>query len=314
MAEVWWRVAATDIVVAMTHMLDLPDALSDAGVEVRLLDGWDTFAQAGYDWREADGNPAGAMWHHTATASYTPNRDKANGWAGIGYHDTDRLYQEDYGDGFPVYTIANAYPAPISSGYGVRSVLEDWVKRDIPFTGRQTEPDSATWAGNTHYWNTEVVLDGVGSKMETSVWDMLVTIGEVLNDLMGWTPARHVAHAHHTRRKIDLRDGRFADADATIQALREDMTVDENCPWHNTTDPSGPWYTHYGKCDKHFDAGQPLEWGRNTGVCNVPSWGEESVLWGISERIILVADNGRDDFDNQLTDGRYWVFEYRANG
>jgi len=93
----------------MTIFLDLPDALEAAGVNVRVLDGWDTPAKPGYYWREDDGDPAGAMHHHTATTAYTPNRDKANGYAGLSMNGSDRLYQEDYGDGDfqPVYTIAN---------------------------------------------------------------------------------------------------------------------------------------------------------------------------------------------------------------
>ena len=76
----------------MTKLLDLPAALELAGVNVRVLDGWDQPADPGYYWREADGNPAGHMHHHTASTAYTPNRDKANGWAGLSYLGSDRLY------------------------------------------------------------------------------------------------------------------------------------------------------------------------------------------------------------------------------
>jgi len=202
----------------MTLMVDLPNALADAGCLVRTLDGWETPQVAGYKWREPDDEPAGVMWHHTASSAYTPNRDKANLWVGLSYWDTDRLYQS--GGGFPVVVMANAYPAPISSGYGVRQVLEDYVKADIPFEGRQTQPDDP-WAGNTHYVNIEVVLDGTGTQMDEAVWDTLATVGATINDLYGWSPARHIGHAHHTRRKIDLRDGRFPDANQTMIALRD---------------------------------------------------------------------------------------------
>ena len=209
----------------MTQLLDLPDALESAGLAVRTLDGWQTPQIPGYRWREPDGEPAGVMWHHTASSAYTPNRDKANVWVGLGYWETGRLYQT--GGGFPIVVVANAYPAPISSGYGVRQVLEDYVKRDIPFTGRQTHADDQ-WAGNTHYVNIEVVLDGVGTVMDDAVWDTLARTGAVLNDVYGWTEARHIAHAHHTGRKVDLRDGKYPTADATLAALRDaigDVTV-----------------------------------------------------------------------------------------
>lgn len=305
-------------------LLDWPDALEAAGVHVRVLDGWDTphlYSNGPYDWREPDAQPAGMMHHHTAGSSYLPNRDKASAYAGLSIDGSARLYQENYGDGNaePVFVIANAYPAPISSGYGVRAVLEEFVKLNIPFVGSQRSPDD-DWAGNTHYINIEWVLDGVGQWIDPDVWDMMVVVCRVTNDLMTrpahlWTPARHVGHAHHTRRKIDLRDGRWPDADLTIQALRQAMgDLDMTCPWTNTTDSAKPWFDEHGPCDSHYDVGRPLQWGINTGVCNVPWWGEDAVGWAASERIIMLTDGARDDFDHHMTDGRYWVFQHRAAG
>ena len=213
----------------MTTMLNFPEALEAAGVHVRLLDGWALPAKPDYYYREEPhsngpfSDPAGHMHHHTATVSYVPNRDKANGYAGLSKDGSERLYQEDYGDGFffPVYTIANAYPAPISSGAGDRTVL-DRVRAGVEVVGRQG-PDTPGWYGNTHYWNTEYILDGIGSPLDQRVWDMMVTVCEVQNELMGWTEYMHIGHGHHTRRKIDLWDGRYADFNETIIALREDM-------------------------------------------------------------------------------------------
>lgn len=192
-----------------------------AGVQVRVLDGWDTYARPGYDWREDNHDPAGHMHHHTATTSYEPNRDKANGYAGLSLYGSTRLYQEGDEHAEAVYTIANAYPAPISSGTGDVTVLER-VRQDIEVVGRQG-PDTPDWYGNTHYWNTEYVLDGIGSLLDQRVWDMMLTVCQVQNDLMGWTPYRHIGHYHHTGRKIDLWDGRYADADETIISLRSQM-------------------------------------------------------------------------------------------
>jgi len=215
----------------MTTMLDLPELLIDAGVNVRVLDGWDIPHKDGtYVWREDDGDPAGHMHHHTATAAYTPNRDKANGYAGLSIEGSERLYQEDYGDDSAeaVYCIANAYPAPISSGAGDYEVLVR-VRDGVEVVGRQG-PDTPGWYGNTHYWNTEYVLDGVGAYIDPKVWEMMLTVCRVQNGLMGWTENMHIGHYHHTRRKIDLRDGRYADADETIRELRsqmEGLPVDE---------------------------------------------------------------------------------------
>ena len=213
----------------MTTMLDLPERLIEAGVNVRVLAGWNQPAKAGYWYREEpnadtpDSDPAGHLHHHTATTAYTPNRDKANGYAGLSMNGSDRLYQEDYGDGDfqPVYTIANAYPAPISSGAGDITVLER-VREGIEVVGRQG-PDTPDWYGNTHYWNTEYVLDGIGSPVDPRVWAMMITVCRVQNDLMDWTPNMHIGHAHHTRRKVDLWAGQYQDFDQTIIELRKQM-------------------------------------------------------------------------------------------
>ena len=217
----------------------LPEALAEAGVTVKVLPDWErAHSNGSYRWRESPEDPAGAMWHHTATSSYTPNRDKANGYLGMGdpSFDNPRLYQSWAGGRVPIYTLANAHPAPISSGYGVRGVLEEYVKQNIPHLDAQHKADDdPKWAGNTHYWNTECILDGVGTAMPDEMWDTMVTVADVLNDVMpNWTPARHIGHAMHTSRKIDLRDGRYPDMAATIAALRNDMgdTEEEDMVTH----------------------------------------------------------------------------------
>jgi len=213
--------------------LDFGLVLERAGVTVRYLDGWDepnVFRGNPYLYREPDGNAAGSMHHHTATTEYTPNRDKANAYAGLSVDGSERLYQGGVGLGstVPVYVIANAYPAPISSGTGDINVLEK-VRQGIRVVGRQG-PDSILssgdyWYGNAHYWNTEWVLDGVGAEIDPEVWDMMVVVSQVQNDLNGWTDAMHICHYHHTGRKIDLYGGQFEDADETIQQLREQMNM-----------------------------------------------------------------------------------------
>lgn len=219
----------------MTKLLQLPDLLRDAGVFVRTLKGWDSPARSKYYYREGrggpDADPAGHMHHHTASGGYTPNRDKANGYAGLSYEGSERLYQERYNEGnyFPVYTIANAYPAPISSGAGDINVL-DAVRDGDEIRGRQG-PDTPDWYGNTHYWNTEYVLDGTGSPLDPAVFDMMVVVAQVQNELMGWTEMMHIGHGHHTRRKIDLWDATWSNTnktgfDLTIEALRESMGGD----------------------------------------------------------------------------------------
>jgi hypothetical protein len=232
----------------MSMLRGLPAALEGAGVEVRVLDGWLdphlTSNGSPYLWREINGEPAGHMHHHTATSGYTPNRIKANGYAGLGSDDSDRLYQS--GGGRPIFVLANSYPAPISSGYGVRDVLESYVKNDIQFVGRQSLPnDDPKWAGNTHYFNTEWILDGVGTWIDDAVWDMMLTVNAVMCDMYGWSAYRNIGHAQHTRRKIDLRGGQFPDMAATMDALvRATKETMESGMWCNDwTDKS--WMTFF---------------------------------------------------------------------
>lgn len=84
------------------------------------------------------------------------------------------------------------------------------------------------------------------------------------------------------------------------------------CPWRPSADAGAPWRTSYPSCSSHFADGE-IEWGKNTGVCNVPDYALDAVAWAIGEGMINVKDTNRDDFDRNLTDGRYWTFEYRAN-
>jgi hypothetical protein len=192
--------------------------------------------------------------------------------------DTDRLYQTGGPGRIPIYVVANAHPAPISAGYGVRAVLDGFVKHDIPFRGPQTLADDVPkWAGNTHYWNEEDILDGTGTPMPQAMWDTKVLICQVLNDLMGWTSARHVGHGQHTRRKIDLRDGRWPNMAATIDALRTAMEEDVD---YRT-------------------------------VKNVPDadWSRNVVDFGIDSGLINIDDDHPDDWDNtKYSDGRLWTF------
>ena len=219
----------------MTKLLGLPAALEAAGVNVRVLDGWEQPAKSGYVWRESDGEPAGHMHHHTATTSYVPNRVKANAYAGLSLDGSGRLYQEDYDGGIPVYTIANAYPAPISSGAGDITVLAR-VREGVEVVGRQGK-DTPDYYGNTHYWNTEWILDGIGTEVDHKVWEMMTIVCAVQNDLMGWTPYMHIGHGHHTRRKIDLNAaGIYGDFNETIINLRDGMGKMPRQQWHQMID------------------------------------------------------------------------------
>ena len=194
------------------------EQLRQSGVNVVVADTWD-LPDLSYKWRV--GHPEGAMWHHTATTGYTPNDEKANQWAGI-WRD-GRLWQS--GEGPATLVLSNQGPARISSGYGVKAMLDDWVTKDRRWIGWQgsRDDDDPQWAGNRSYWNTEIVLDGVGGMMRDDVWDMITTAAAVMCKGMGWSAWRNIGHLHHTRRKIDLFDGAFNNGPETMAAFQEDV-------------------------------------------------------------------------------------------
>jgi hypothetical protein len=208
----------------VTKTLELPALLTAESINVETMDNWDLPHRRNdkpYVWRTGD--PEASMWHHTATPSYTPNRAKANMYAGLIHAGGQRLYQS--GGGVPTIVIANAYPGPITSGYGKRGVLQV-ARADIRNDSLAVGPDDdPRWAGNKSYWNTEIVLDGVGTWIDDEVWDMLIVAARVLHELMGWSEWRAIGHAQHTRRKPDPNDGEYPSAKETMMAFRSDLGV-----------------------------------------------------------------------------------------
>lgn len=211
----------------------VPQVLHEAGLNVVTVDGWDD--DSTYRWRSGD--PEASMWHHTATGSYAPNATKANMYAGLAIDaqmSDGRLYQT--GGGVPVICVANAYPAPISSGYGQEQVFGK-ARNDVPNDLLATGPDD-DWAGNRSYWNTEIVLDGVGTWIDDAVWDAIVRAARAIHRLFGWSEHRAIGHAQHTRRKIDPRDGRHPSARETMNRLRDEIKEDTmpTEQWHQMID------------------------------------------------------------------------------
>lgn len=233
----------------MSKLLSLPDLLETAGIPFGFVDGWSEPRRPGYVWREPDAEAAAVMWHHTATSSYGTTgsgaQDKANLFTGI-YRD-GRLWQS--GAGEPTVYLANAFPAPISSGAGRRDVL-DALKRGVTVTESAMSPDTPDWYGNTHYVNIEHVLDGRGTRIREDVWNMLTRLGRCLDRLYGWEPGqRHIGHLQHTYRKIDLWDGTDPDGVATMNRLRDGIQT-------TTTEDGMPYAQFCNMVDSLF-AGRP---------------------------------------------------------
>jgi hypothetical protein len=208
----------------MTWTLAFPALVAAEGINVVKMDGWfnpHTRNGKPYAWRT--GNPTASMWHHTATPAYTPNRDKANMYAGLLHAGSQRLYQS--GGGVATIVFANAHPGPITSGYGQKQV-HDLCLLDERNDELATGPDD-NWAGNKSYWNTEIVLDGIGTWIDDEVWDMLIVAAEVIHEHMEWSEWRAIGHAQHTRRKPDPHDGQDPSAKQTMIRFRGDMALNE---------------------------------------------------------------------------------------
>lgn len=218
-----------------TAMLWLPEALAAEGVNVQVLDGWDT-AQGNYLWTDpATGHqsyseaPSCYMIHHTAGSTATPvvqdpagQWSKANCWAGM--QRDGKLYQDGGGVATVVFTAAG--PARVSSGYGYWPTAED-VFADVRVPWRQTQRDG-DYALNRYAWNVETVARGDGSDINPAVEEALVKMGAVLAEHFGWSPWRTIGHLTWTTRKVDpfwqgQQDRIVTIQDAVAEYMEDDM-------------------------------------------------------------------------------------------
>ena len=199
-------------------MAQLASWLQEAGLPYIELNGWKENEQR-YYWVKPngmhvqyDGQPNGHIVHHTASSAYTPyvknsrGQTKANVWLGL--QGGDRLYheQDSNGNRIPLLVLASAGPADYSSGSGVKAVLDNFVMMDAKMEGHQkASDDDPKWYGNRFYWNTEVIHPGYSQPLDSDVYDVLVAYCAVLSDKMGWSVYRNIAHAQHSRRKVDPR-------------------------------------------------------------------------------------------------------------
>lgn len=194
-----------------TALLELPDRLRAVGLAVVAMNGWD-IAQGSYKWTTPNGRqsytypPLGFMVHHTGTTSTDPvvrtsngTWSKANGWLGL--ERGGRLYSS--GSGVPTLYLTASGPARVSSGYGYRPVLWDYVFNDLRAPWRAQGSDGST-AANRYMFNLETTHPGDYSALNQGVWDYIVRLGVVLHDMFGWQE-RTIGHQSWTTRKIDPR-------------------------------------------------------------------------------------------------------------
>lgn len=299
-----------------TFLLDLPEILEAMGFNVEVADGYE-LGQGNYFWTDPhtgaasyDGRPSGYMVHHSASSSATPppaDTSKAGAWIGL-WRD-GKLYQE--GGGTPTIYLATAGPARISSGYGYRPAAWDYTFKQRRTPARAEGPDGDT-ALNRYSFNVETVHRGDGSPIDSGVLRCVVGLGVALEQMTGLKEMT-LGHRSWSQRKIDPYWNNDHDCIITVQELvARGGNVDENCPWTNMDDKNADWYTTYPQCDSHYIGNGPLNWGVNTGVCNLHNWSEVEVQKMIDAGRIKVADNNRDDGARILNDERYWVMEGRA--
>ena len=210
---------------------NLVDALLEEGipaVQIWELDGWKLNEQ-GYYWTDIhtdqhhgyDGVSNGHFNHHTASQGYTPyvknssGQTKATAWAGMRVG--GRLYQ-NANAGVPTIALASSGPADYSAGSGVR----DYIKKldaSQEALRQVNSDDSPKFYGNRYVLNTEIVCDGIGGAIDADMWDLLIVYNAALSRLHDAGHAFNGFHQGFTKRKIDYRDGRFANASDTISAM-----------------------------------------------------------------------------------------------
>jgi hypothetical protein len=295
-----------------TALLDLPEILEGMGFNVIVAEDWE-LGQGNYLWtnphtgqQSYDGQPWAYMVHHTATSSATPpphDTSKANAWVGLLRE--GKLYQD--GGGIPTIYLASAGPARTSSGYGYRPAAWDYTfdQKRAPTKAQGSDGDTAL---NRYAFNVETVHRGDGSPLDGGVLDCVAGIGIALEQMFALGEMT-LGHLSWSQRKIDPYWNNDHDCIVRVQELvAGGGNVDPKCPWTN----QGDWKTTYPQCESHYIGKVPIEWGVNTGVCNLHNWSEADVQKMIDAGRIKVADNSRDDGAVLLTSERYWTMEGRA--
>ena len=302
-----------------SYLLDLPEILEGMGFNVEVADRWE-YGQCDshrepnhYLWTNPhtlaashDGQPWAYMVHHSGTSGATPPPAKVSkGGAWIGLWRNGKLYQE--GGGTPTIYLASAGPARTSSGFGYKPAA--WVhtfnERRAPAAAEGSDGDIAL---NRFSFNAEVVHRGNGSPLDRGVLEAVAGLGVAL-EMMTGLKEMTLGHRSWTERKIDPYWNNDRDCIIMVQDLVAlGGNVDPNCPWTGVS----PWKTNRPQCNLHYVGKKPIEWGVNTGVCNIHDWAELDVQKMIDAGRIKISDNNRDDGSIMLNDERYWVFEGRA--
>ncbi len=166
--------------------------LQDAGLHVVEEPKWRT---RGFKWA-VGGKPEGLMEHHTGPPEPYPIK-KLYGppfyWikANMATHPDGTVYLIAYG------------ACNYSSGYGMKSVLVDNVRKSIAPTHNATK--RGLKGGNRHFWNIENSHPGDGSPMPPVQLDAIVLATQIVLDHFDLDVEQVISHASWTSRKVDPR-------------------------------------------------------------------------------------------------------------
>lgn len=196
-----------------THsaLLSLPNELRLYGLNVVVMDGWDT-AQGRYLWTAQDGTksyghaPSCVLFHGTAGTRSRPvvrtrlgRWSVANAWVGLDDGNGTLYSTAMIGKlNRPTIVLTSSGPARWSAGRGYKPVLADMfndVRPPLDAEGR----DGLT-ALNRYAFSVENTHPNDGSPLGEGIFDHMVGLGVVLHRMFGWTE-RALGHRSWTRRK-----------------------------------------------------------------------------------------------------------------
>ncbi len=208
--------------------VDLLQTLTDAGVNVAPVDGWEKRGRLGLA-------PQGVMVHHTAgpkTGDAASLSVCVNGRPGLSGPLCHILLGRDGTAHLVAANIANhagqgaaEVLAKVTAGEPVEGDAKDHGYKDAVF-------------GNTPFYGIEVENSGVGGDPYPDVQiDALVKICAALCTAQGWTADRIVHHRQWTVRKVDMsyRDDLLG---AVRQAMGGDAQPAADAPADASADPS----------------------------------------------------------------------------
>ncbi len=170
--------------------------LRSAGLTVVEEPGWRTRGRAWLIDGDEGRRPEGVMQHHTAPPNPYPikklygppfYRIKCN----MATHEDGTLFLVAYGR------------CNYSSGVGMKAVLEENVRKEIPPTHNARKRGLVS--GNRRFWNYENSHPGDGSPLPSIQLETIVVSNIVINNHFGLNWKRIISHAEWTSRKIDPR-------------------------------------------------------------------------------------------------------------